>query len=64
MAAVKIHNLVLSDASGTEVAWFDLVLAEGTADLSGETLSVSKLGEGIYSFEGSTGYVFVAQLSD
>lgn len=109
VAGVKIHNLVLSDASGTEVAWFDLVLAEGTADLSGEytckeyahedhtfgngydlsmwgmgmggsryagadgatvlvqpgeTLSVSKLGEGIYSFEGSTGYVFVAQLAD
>ena len=105
VAGVKTHNLVLKDKAGAEVAYFQLVLAEGQTDLAGnytcteyahepytfgngydlsmwgmgmggtryvksdgstvlvevgETLTVTKLAEGIYEFTGSTGYDFVA----
>lgn len=36
VAGVKTHKLVFKDDSGMEVAWFDLVLAEGETNLSGE----------------------------
>ena len=36
VAGVKTHYLTLKDASGEEVAWFQLVLTEGVSDYSGE----------------------------
>lgn len=36
VAGVKTHNLTLKNASGDEVAYFQLVLAEGATDFSGE----------------------------
>jgi hypothetical protein len=99
---VTTHSLAFINKAGEEVAWFDLVLAEGVTDLSGEytcteyahepytfgngydlsawgmgvggsrylkdgavvlinpgeTVSVSKLAEGIYEFSGN-GFDFV-----
>ena len=109
VAGVKTHNLVFFNAAGEDVAYFDLVLAEGETDLSGEytcteyahepftfgngydlsmwgmgvggsrytgadgavvlispaeTLTVTKLAEGIYKFAGSTGYEFVGEMAE
>ena len=36
VAGVKTHNLTLKNKAGEEVAWFQLVLAEGVSDYSGE----------------------------
>ena len=36
VSGVKTHNLTLKNKSGEEVAWFQLVLAEGVSDYSGE----------------------------
>ena len=36
VAGVKTHNLTLKDEAGNEVVWFQLVLSEGTTDLSGD----------------------------
>lgn len=36
VAGVKTHNLTLRNAAGEEIAWFQLVLAEGVTDYSGD----------------------------
>ena len=36
VSGVKTHNLTLKNKAGEEVAWFQLVLAEGVSDYSGE----------------------------
>ena len=38
VAGVKVHSLTLMDEEGEDVAWFDLVLAEGATEYEGEFL--------------------------
>ena len=104
---VTTHNLTLKDAAGEAKVWFQLVLAEGETDFSGEyeckeyahedhtfgngydlsmygmglggtryvaedgttvlvqpgeTLTVTKIADDTYKFEGSTDYSFVGKL--
>ena len=36
VAGVKTHNLTLNDEAGNEVAWFQLVLTEGSEQFEGD----------------------------